>query len=66
MAGQAVHLLGRVDRRLDLNHWANLLRQFVEKRKGLKVFAYANNHYAGHGPHTVKLFRELWNKHEAR
>ena len=55
-----------VDRRLDLNHWANLLRQFVEKRKGLKVFAYANNHYAGHGPHTVKLFRELWNKHEAR
>jgi uncharacterized protein YecE (DUF72 family) len=51
-----------VNRRADLGHWADLLRQFVEKRKGLKVFAYANNHYAGHGPHTVKLFRELWNK----
>jgi uncharacterized protein YecE (DUF72 family) len=51
-----------VDRRADLGHWADLLRQFVEKRKGLKVFAYANNHYAGHGPHTVKLFRELWEK----
>jgi uncharacterized protein YecE (DUF72 family) len=51
-----------VDRRAELLRWADLLRQFVEKRRGLKVFAYANNHYAGHGPQTVKLFRELWEK----
>jgi uncharacterized protein YecE (DUF72 family) len=49
-----------VDRRTDLGQWAHLLRQFVEKRRGLKVFAYANNHYAGHGPQTVRLFRESW------
>jgi hypothetical protein len=28
----------------------------------LRVFAYANNHYAGYGPGTLQLFRELWEK----
>jgi hypothetical protein len=29
-------------------------------RRGVSVYAYANNHYAGHGPGTVRLFQELW------
>jgi uncharacterized protein YecE (DUF72 family) len=28
----------------------------------LKVYAYANNHYAGHGPGTVKVFWDLFEK----
>jgi uncharacterized protein YecE (DUF72 family) len=47
-----------VDRRGDLKNWVELFREFV--RRNLKIFAYANNHYAGHGPDTVKLFWKLW------
>jgi uncharacterized protein YecE (DUF72 family) len=46
-----------IDRTDDLKNWAGLFRQFVSRN--LKVYAYANNHYAGHGPGTVKLF---WDK----
>lgn len=49
-----------VDRRGDLVNWVALFRQFVSRN--LKVFAYANNHYAGNGPGTVKLFWELYNR----
>lgn len=34
--------------------------------RNLKVFAYANNHYAGHSPGTVKLFWELYEKRTAQ
>lgn len=27
-----------------------------------KIFAYTNDHYAGHGPATVKLFYDLWSE----
>ena len=30
-------------------------------QRGITIYAYANNHYAGHAPDTVKLFRGLWN-----
>jgi uncharacterized protein YecE (DUF72 family) len=43
-----------IDRTDDLRNWAGLFRQFVSRN--LKVYAYANDHYAGHGPGTVKLF----------
>ncbi|HYL85431.1 MAG TPA: DUF72 domain-containing protein [Candidatus Angelobacter sp.] len=49
-----------VDRGQDLTNWVELFRQFVSRN--LKVFAYANNHYAGNGPATVKLFLDLWKK----
>ena len=51
-----------VDRREDLSNWVNLFRQFVGRN--IKIFAYANNHYAGHGPATVKLFWDVWNRKE--
>jgi uncharacterized protein YecE (DUF72 family) len=49
-----------IDRTDDLRNWAGLFRQFVSRN--LKVYAYANNHYAGYGPGTVKLFWDEWKK----
>jgi uncharacterized protein YecE (DUF72 family) len=49
-----------VDRREDLTNWVEVFRQFVSRN--LKVFAYANNHYSGHGPATVKLFWDLFER----
>jgi uncharacterized protein YecE (DUF72 family) len=49
-----------IDRTDDLKNWAALFRQFLSRN--LKVYAYANNHYAGHGPGTVKLFWDMWEK----
>jgi len=49
-----------VDRSAELAKWVELFRKFVARN--LRVFAYANNHYAGHGPATVEQFRQLWDK----
>jgi|SRR5882762_5864753 len=49
-----------VDRSDDMKHWVELFRQFM--RRDLKIYAYANNHYAGNGPGTVKLFWEKWKR----
>ena len=51
-----------VDRKSDLKNWVEVLKQMVNTKKVLKLFAFANNHYAGHGPASVKLFTDLWNK----
>jgi len=51
-----------VDRKSDLKNWVEVLKQMVNTKKVLKLFAFANNHYAGHAPATVKLFTDLWNK----
>lgn len=47
-----------VDRRTDLLQWVKVFRDLI--KRDLKVYAYANNHYAGNGPGTVKLFWELF------
>jgi len=47
-----------LDRRDDLFHWVKIFRELV--KRNLKVYAYANNHYAGNGPGTVKLFWDAW------
>ena len=47
-----------VDRQNELAGWVEIFRAFVVRN--LKIFAYANNHYAGHGPATVEQFRTLW------
>jgi uncharacterized protein YecE (DUF72 family) len=49
-----------LDRRSDLQNWVDLLKVMVNDKRIRKLFAFANNHYAGHGPATVKLFQELW------
>jgi uncharacterized protein YecE (DUF72 family) len=51
-----------VDRKDDLKHWADILKQMVLNKNVRKLFAFANNHYAGHGPATVKQFWDLWEK----
>jgi uncharacterized protein YecE (DUF72 family) len=47
-----------VDRRKDLTNWVEIFKEFVAR--DIKIFAYANNHYAGHAPATIKHFRNLW------
>jgi uncharacterized protein YecE (DUF72 family) len=51
-----------VDRQKDLQNWVDLLWRLINDKGIRKTFAYANNHFAGHGPDTVKLFLDLWNK----
>jgi len=46
-----------VDRQADLSEWADVLTKVYKRR--VPVYAYANNHYAGHGPATVEMFRSL-------
>jgi len=49
-----------VDRRDDLKQWVEIFKSMVSNKKVLKIFAFANNHYAGHAPETLKLFDQLW------
>jgi uncharacterized protein YecE (DUF72 family) len=51
-----------VDRTGDLKSWVDIFKSMVANKKVLKLFAFANNHYAGNGPATVKLFWDLWEK----
>jgi uncharacterized protein YecE (DUF72 family) len=53
-----------VDRRSDLKNWVDVLKKMVNEKKIRKLFAYANNHYEGFGPATVKRFMDLWNKNK--
>ena len=49
-----------VDRHAELTEWVKLCRPIV--KRGVTVYAYANNHYAGFAPATVALFQELWKR----
>jgi uncharacterized protein YecE (DUF72 family) len=51
-----------IDRSSELSEWVEILRK-VHKRK-IQIFAYANNHFAGHGPATIELFQDLWKSRE--
>ena len=47
-----------VDRRPQLRSWVEFCQRV--RHRGSTIFAYANNHYAGHAPATIALFIELW------
>jgi uncharacterized protein YecE (DUF72 family) len=47
-----------VDRQGDILEWVGLLKKVHERR--IMILAFANNHYAGNGPATVEMFRNLW------
>jgi uncharacterized protein YecE (DUF72 family) len=49
-----------VDRHSELSEWAELLGKVHERK--VQIYAYANNHYAGYGPATVRMFRDMWRK----
>jgi uncharacterized protein YecE (DUF72 family) len=48
-----------VDRTSELTSWVDFCYQI--RKRGVVIYAYANNHYAGHGPATVAQFMKLWN-----
>jgi hypothetical protein len=47
-----------IDRTKELSSWVDVCYETV--RRGVKVFGYANNHYAGYAPATIRQFRDLW------
>ncbi len=49
-----------VERKRELSEWAEIVRKVHERR--IKIFAYANNHYAGHAPATVRQFAAMLEK----
>jgi uncharacterized protein YecE (DUF72 family) len=46
-----------VDRTRELTEWVEIVRK-VHQRK-IKIFAYANNHYAGYAPATIEKFEKM-------
>jgi uncharacterized protein YecE (DUF72 family) len=52
-----------VDRKSELLEWVEACRAFLKRK--ISVFAFANNHYAGHGPATVRLFLDLLEKRKS-
>ena len=49
-----------IDREAEITEWVRILKSVVAR--GIKAFAWANNHYAGHAPRTVQLFWDTWRK----
>jgi uncharacterized protein YecE (DUF72 family) len=45
-----------VDRTKDLEDWVDACRNFLKRK--IRVFAFANNHYEGYAPDTLKLFEK--------
>jgi uncharacterized protein YecE (DUF72 family) len=41
-----------------MSSWVDFCYQM--RKRGVLVYAYANNHYAGHAPATIEDFRKLW------
>ena len=51
-----------VDRKSELLEWVEACRAFLKRK--IRIFAFANNHYAGHGPAAVRLFLQLLKKNQ--
>jgi uncharacterized protein YecE (DUF72 family) len=47
-----------VDRTTELSSWVDYCYQL--SKRGVTIYAYANNHFAGHAPATIEQFRNLW------
>lgn len=47
-----------VDREDELADWAEQCHRI--QRGGKTIYFYANNHYAGHGPATLRIFRQIY------
>ncbi|MBS1260858.1 MAG: hypothetical protein MAG453_00174 [Calditrichaeota bacterium] len=47
-----------VDHAASLTRWANLLRQM--RTRASRILVYANNHYAGHAPATIRRLNTLY------
>jgi len=49
-----------IDRKSDIQEWVEACRNFLKRK--IRVFAFANNHYAGYAPDTLHLFEDLMEK----
>jgi uncharacterized protein YecE (DUF72 family) len=47
-----------VDRTNELTSWVDYCQQI--RKRGVLIYAYANNHFGGHAPATIEQFRNLW------
>ena len=48
------------DKTPEMSIWVNELKKITDK--GVKTYAFFNNHYAGFAPGSVKQFEDLWEK----
>jgi uncharacterized protein YecE (DUF72 family) len=48
-----------IDRTREMTLWIPHLRRLLER--GVRIYGYFNNHYAGHAPASVELFQKIWN-----
>ena len=46
-----------VDRTAEMTSWVDVCKKI--QRRGVSIYAYFNNHYAGFGPASVQLFRDM-------
>jgi uncharacterized protein YecE (DUF72 family) len=46
-----------VDRSVEMRSWVDVCEKI--QRRGVTIFGYFNNHYAGFGPESVQLFRDM-------
>jgi uncharacterized protein YecE (DUF72 family) len=47
-----------VDRSAELGSWVDFCYQV--RKRGVLIYAFANNHYSGHAPATIEQFRSIW------
>ena len=55
----------QIDRMVDMQQWADSIRSVQQDERIRLAIVAANNHYAGFGPDTVKIFRNMLGLPEA-
>jgi uncharacterized protein YecE (DUF72 family) len=49
-----------VDRAAEMTSWVDACKKI--QRRGVTIYGYFNSHYAGFGPGSVRLFRDMCTK----
>jgi uncharacterized protein YecE (DUF72 family) len=49
-----------VDRTREMETWIPIIRMLL--KRGINLLGFFNNHYAGFGPGSIKLFHEVWQR----
>jgi uncharacterized protein YecE (DUF72 family) len=55
----------QIDRMVDMQHWADFIKAVQKDERISLAIVAANNHYAGFGPGTVNIFRNMLGLPEA-
>ncbi|HLY61348.1 MAG TPA: DUF72 domain-containing protein [Terriglobia bacterium] len=51
-----------IDRTEELGEWVGIMRRL--EGRGIRMYSFANNHFGGFAPDTIRLFRQLWGRTE--